>query len=746
MNAFSSNRATASSSPNASFNCGPARRFICMTTQTSPSAPAAGPALRFAPADLWRMFKERWLAGLLVGVVAAAAIVYFEPVSSPLYRTEVYLLFSAKKDRVLNIPEVVDTRLDSPVDLQTHVEQLRSKSFFEYLLVSFTPEETKRIQAPYLDTVKPGEAPPTLAAIIRPNVSVFIRKGTTILGIAVSNRDPENAALIANRYARKYIDFNLDRATTGTNSAIVFLRNQSEDLRRQVASSETALQAYRAQHNLAALGESQNVVLQKLSSLGTTLVRAQMEQIELQTVIDNVKRLQAAGRPLTELTAILAASGVAQAKANLESLQAKRVLLAEHYLRRHPKMIENEIEAGEAARQLDTAITHAVADFNTRLDVATRYEKQLNEEMRATEAKARELDKVSIDYRFLEQDVLTKRASYARINDRLNDASITSQLDDVNIRIFDQAWIAAAPPDNRFNLTLLIASGVCLGCLLVVPLALGFFDTRVKTTGQVETILGQKLLGVLHRIPKSTAPERAQAFLREKDGPLTESYRGLYGEIGIASTLNYPKSLLVTSSVPGEGKSLVAGNLGAVFSSHGPRTLLVDCDLRRPSLHDYFQVSGKEGWIQWLQLPAAERPPLPAAIINLAPHLDLLPAGTVPSNCTQMIEQLANAGVQKQLLAAYDLVIFDTPPATIFPDALLLARSCHEMVFVCQFSSVPLAKVRRAIAHLCSTGVQSLGVILNQMPPTNDAPGFYGYGTKPGKYYKAYGQRDRKPA
>lgn len=719
-----------------------------MTTHSSHAASAA-PApttLRFAPADLWRMFKERWLIGLLVGALAAAAIVYFSPSGAPLYQTQVFLLFSQKQDKVLNIQDVVDTRVNSPIELATHIEQLKSKSFFEYLLVSFTPDETKRIQAPYLESAKPGEAPPSLASIIRPNVSIFVRKGTNILGISVSNRDPENAALIANRYAQKYIDFNLDRATTGTNSAIVFLRNQSEDLRRQVANAENALQDYRTKHNLAALGETQNVILQKLSSVGTTVVKAQMDQIELKTIIDNIQRLQADGRPLTDLPAILGAPQVAQIKSNIDSLEARRVLLSENYLRKHPKMIENEVETADARRQLDAAVARAVADFNTRYDVATRYEKQLSEEMRATEAKARELDKVSIDYRFLEQEVQTKRAAYTRVTDRLNDASITSQLEDTNIRIFDQAWVAAAPPEDALTITLLIAGGSFLFCLIVVPIAIGLLDTRIKTTSQVETILGQKLLGVLHRIKKSTPPERAQAFLREKDGTLTEAYRGLYGEIGVASTLAYPKSLLVTSSVPGEGKSLVAGNLGAVFSSHGPRTLLVDCDLRRPSLHEYFQVSGKDGWIQWLQQPAAERPAVPA-VVNLAPRLDLLPAGRVPSNCTQMIEQLANAGVQKQLLDAYDLVIFDTPPATVFPDALMLARSCHEMIFVCQFSSVPLAKVKRAIAHLSSTGVRCLGVVLNQMPAdTGDAHGFYGYGNKPEKYYKAYRQQQRNPA
>jgi capsular exopolysaccharide synthesis family protein len=713
------------------------------TTPPMPVIPASkSEAFRFAPADLWRMFKERWIIGFVLGAIAAGLIVYFQPDDTAVYHTEASLLFADHKDHVLNIPEVVDTNIDSASALSTHLEQLRSTAFFEYLLVSFTPEETKRIVAPYINHARPDEAPPSLAAIIRPNVGIYIRKGgANIISIGVNNRDPENAALIANRFAQKYIAYNLDRASSGTNSAIVFLRNQAEDVRRQVEDAEKAMQDYRAKYNLASLGQNRDVVIQKVGSIGSTLVKIEMNEIELQGILDNVDRFQAAKRPLTDLPQILAVPQVAQAKAALETLHEQRLLLEERYLARHPKMKENELQTIEARRQLEEGITKAVAELRTNHDVALRYEKQLRSELAAAEAKARDLDKVTVDYGFLEQNVQAKRATYARLTERMNEASITGQMDNINIRVFDSAWVPSVPVGNPLGMTLIIAACAGVACLVVFPIAIGLFDTRIKTTGQVESVLGQKLLGVLSRIKQPNAAKRAQAFLHDKDGQLTESYRGLYSEIEIASTLAYPKSLLITSSVPNEGKSLIACNLASVFSSHGRRTLLVDCDLRRPALHNYFETEGKEGWIQWLQQPASERPALPSAIVNLAPRLDLLPAGAVPSNCTQMLEQLSHAGVQKQLLASYDLVIFDTPPATIFPDALLLARSCHEMIYVCLFSSVRLNTVKRALTHLASSGVHCLGVILNLMP-ANTEYGYYNYGAKSAKYYKTYAKRN----
>src|SRR5690606_2377254 len=150
-----------------------------------------------------------------------------------------------------NIQEVVETGVRSANELNIHAEQLRSQTFFDYMLTSFNKDETDRIQRAYHDPAHPERPLPSLAEIIRPNVSIIPRRNTTIIAIGVANRNPEVAAMIANRYARRYIDYNLDRANSGTNSAIIFLRNQAEEMRAQVEAVEASLQDYRAKYNIA---------------------------------------------------------------------------------------------------------------------------------------------------------------------------------------------------------------------------------------------------------------------------------------------------------------------------------------------------------------------------------------------------------------------------------------------------------------------------------------------------------------
>ena len=714
------------------------------TSESTVSGPSAASkprlgSIRRTPRDFIDMFVERWWIGALVGAAAAALIVVFRPHFEPIYRTEVSLLFEARKDRVLNIQEVVDTSLQTAGELNTHMEQLRSKTFGDYVLASFSPAETEMIQKPYADPQKPGSPPLPLANIIRPNVTIFARRGTPIIGIQVSNRSAEAAALIANRYARKYIDYNLDSANTRTNSAIVFLRNQADETRTQVEAAERALQTYRAKNNLAAIGETQNVVFQKMASLGTAVVRATLDQIDAKSLIDKIEEYQRTHRNLLEIPQILASGQVSNLNNMLLNLRSKHTVLGEHYLAEHPKIKQNELEIAETSRMLNESIDKAIADLRARYEVSGQYLQRLQAETIGSEAQARELDKISIDYKFLEQDANAKRATYARIMDRLTEANITSQMANTNIAIFDPAWIPDAPSDTGTLDVVVKAGSAGLGLFLLLPLCIGLLDTRIRTPGQVEESLEAPLLGVVKRMRKMGETERAQVFRLQKNRDLAEAYRGIFSEIEVRSALGFPKTLLVTSSMAGEGKSLLCSNLAAVFAAHRRRTLLVDCDLRRPTLHRYFGVKATAGWVDWLEAAPGERAAVPTGILPVAEFLDLLPAGRSSERPTELLDTLSRRETLQPLLQQYDLIMFDTPAAAVFPDALLLARCCHEMIYVCRYRTVRPAIIRKVLDRFEGAGISLLGIVLNQLPENKARNyGYHGYGTQSADYYKAY--------
>ncbi len=721
-----------------------------MSSVDSSPAPADRPApksgsssIHRAPRDFLDMFFERWWIGALVGLAAVAVIVIFRPHFEPIYRTQVSLLFESHKDHVLNIEEVVDTRLQTLNELNTHMEQMRSKTFADYVLASFTPHEIEQIQKPYADPLHPDAPLPPLASIVRPYVNVFARRGAPIIEISVENRASDSAALIANRYALKYIEYTLDRANTGTNSAIIFLRNQAEETRAAVEAAENAQQSYRVKHNLAAIGENQNVVVQKMQALGSALVKAQIDQIDAKSLIDKVDEYQHNHRNLLEIPQILSSGQVSSLSNNIRALQTQRLALDQRYGPEWPRVKENEFTMRETQRVLDENIAKAIADLRSRYEVSVQYTQRLQMEMAETEKLARELDKTAVDYKFLEQDTAAKRVSYARIIDRLNETNITSQMANTNIRIFDPAPIPDAPADTGAAKVAMKSTAAFLGCLFVIPLGIGFLDTRMRTPGHVEESLHEPILGTIKRMKKMGETERAQVYRLHNNRDLAEAYLGVFSEIEVRSPLDFPKTLLVSSSVPNEGKSLLCSNLAAVFAEHKRRTLLIDCDLRRPTLHRYFGIKPDAGWVQWLESRPQDRPAIPSGIVQIGEYLDLLPSGRAVANPTALLDQLSHRETLQPLLQNYDLLVFDTPPAAIFPDALLLARSCHELIYVCRYRTVRPQVVRKVLDRFRGAGVSILGVVLNQMPESKSQRyGYSGYGTMSAKYYKAYAKDD----
>ncbi len=713
------------------------------STKRNDDKAAAKPLAGFSPRALLNMFLERWWIGLIAGAVAAVAFVLAQPEQKPVYWTEVQLLFEPKEKKVLNITEVVDTTTSSALDLHTHMARLRSDQFFDYVQGSFSPKEIELIQNAYRNPELPNAGAPSVRSIIRPSLKISPESGTTILRIGMAHRDPEAAALVANKYARKYIDYMLDEAMSGTNSAILWLRNQSEEKRAELETANRAMQEFRERHNMAAIGENKGIIAQKVASLGTALVAAELEQTGLRTVLETIKNYQEAGRDLLDVPEIAASGKLSQLRSEIEDLRAQRILLNQRFLEEHPRMRENALAIDTMQNRINDAVAVAVEAIKTRYDVAGQREKRLRSEFAEAEKSLMELDRRLDQYKFLESDYNFKSSSLSQILGRLQETSILTQLENVNIRILDRANVPSVPVNATPKQTALQASAIGILLLFGIPLGLGFLDSRVKSPNDVEVGLEQILLGGIKTMKKLSETERPNVFRLGKDDSLSEAYRGVFSEIEIRSLVPFPKRLLVTSSVPSEGKSLTASNLAAVFAAHGRKTLLVDCDFRRPTLRRYFGATAGVGLLPWLRENAhrtdAAIEPHKLGIMNIGPAFDLLPAGDAIKNPTEVIDQISACDLFGKLSKQYDLIVIDTPPAAVFPDALLLSRFCAEMVYVCRFKTARKAVIRKTLAKFSESGIQVLGVVLNAVPSSSVMNyGYDGYGAYNAEYYKSY--------
>jgi len=278
---------------------------------------------------------------------------------------------------------------------------------------------------------------------------------------------------------------------------------------------------------------------------------------------------------------------------------------------------------------------------------------------------------------------------------------------------------------------------------------IGTFDTRLKAAWEIEELLGQTLLGEIPSLAKIDPKERMHAVDIGVDEIVSEAFRGLYGQMRLNSPVPHPKIMLVTSTVPAEGKSLIVSNLAYTFAAHGRRVLLVDCDFRRPTLNLHFSHPSKMGILRYLeddsrtvQDPLAE-PSL--GITRVRESLYFLPSGGSSRKPTEFFDHPRFRFLMETLRNNFDLVLIDTPPVGVFPDSLLLCPISDEVVFVARFKKVWRNRANAFLDKLRTSGAVLAGVVMNDIPAGLQSQGYdyYGYGSGSAKEYQKYYAADK---
>jgi capsular exopolysaccharide synthesis family protein len=254
-----------------------------------------------------------------------------------------------------------------------------------------------------------------------------------------------------------------------------------------------------------------------------------------------------------------------------------------------------------------------------------------------------------------------------------------------------------------------------------VAVGLSFIDDRVKSAWDVEHFIGANLLGIIPDLSALKDEEKYSLVLENRQVPGTESFLSVYSAAKIHSKLDFPKSILITSTIPGEGKTLVSCNLAGGFARHGRKTLLIDCDLRRPMLHRHFQMENDKGIITWFESGGSldddvpENPEL--GIVRVGENLDLLRSGGRSRIPTELLESKAFVQLLDRLQKVYDLIVIDSPPLGAVTDSLLIAEHADEVIYVCRFNRAYRKHIRQYVTALKNAKRELLGIVLNGLSP-----------------------------
>jgi capsular exopolysaccharide synthesis family protein len=701
----------------------------------------------------WQILvKRRWLVlGILAGVVALALLATL--MATPIYRATAVLQLEKDGTQVVQVEGIQPGEGGADATfLQTQYELLQSRSLAERVAneLDIAPATLERLREPgwfdrMLALLRPAKRPsadPAQAArdqagsdsaaagLVQAGLTVEPVRNSQLVKVHYDSPSPQFSARVANAVADGFIASGLERRFGASSYAKTYLEDQLKLAKARLEESERKLVGFAQQENLVSTGEDgQSLAAQNLTELNGQLAAAQSDRIRAAS-----RWRQASGGALSsDMIAGTNIGALQQQRANLQ-LQYQQKL--QTFKPDYPDMVQLQRQIEEVTRQIAGETGRARAAVKAEYDAAVAREGMLKAQIGSLRTEALDVDGRSIQYNILKREVDTNRQLYDSLLQRYKEVGVAGDVRPNNIAIIDRARV----PGGRFkpNLPLNLAIGLLLGALLGVLAAfvLEFLDNTLKTPEDVEQKLRLPLLGV---IPRLGAKESVVAEAGNPQSPFSEAYRSVRTALQFATDHGVPRTLLVTSTEPGEGKSTTALTLARAFAQIGKRVLLIEADMRNPSLHRALGLDGKAAGLSNL-LAGATSLAQATQDTDIA-GIRVICAGPLPPNPAEL---LAGSKLVSSLTVAveqYDQVIIDGPPVLGLADALILANAADGTLLAVHSGKTRIGAAQAAIKRLVHARARLVGALLTKYDARKAGYG-YGYGYNYHAYY-AYGSRPK---
>jgi succinoglycan biosynthesis transport protein ExoP len=686
------------------------------------------------------VYKRRWIAipALLV-VFLTGAVNSFR--TTPLYEARTQLLIEKDTPKVANLNTMFQEQDGWYNDdfYQTQYKILQSRTLARRTVTSMNLTNHPLLQqalAPKtspitltglvygaVDLAKravmgpPPKAPaPTQRAETRDAVTPYVNlvlgslnvvpvRNSRIVELRVTSSEPQLAADMANGVAKAYIQQNLEARFSASKDATDWFGQQLAEQRKKVEETEVALQQYKETHDAIAVEDRQNIVVQRLADLNGAVTKAKTTRIEKEALYNQLKAVQGTAAVDT-FSAVLGNEYIQKMKSDIGDLQRQEAQLAEKYGDRHPEMmrIKNAVQVAQA--KYDNEVNKVVESVHAEYMAALAQERSLTGALETQKSEALGLNRKGIEYTVLQREAESNRQLYESLLQRTKETGISGELKSSNIRVVDAAEVPTSPVLPRRSNDLMMAA--LAGSVLALGLVFLFeyLDNRIKSPQELRA-LNLAFLGMVPKIDNS-GPTLLNDAVPAAFG---EAIRAVRTNVLFSSADEGVRSVVVTSAGPGEGKSLFSSNLSVSLAQAGQRVLHIDADMRRPRVHDIFEVPQEPGLSNLL---VGDCKPSEAVRKTSVPNLCVLPAGMIPPNPAELlgskrcVEYLATLGEH------FDWVVIDSPPVLAVADASVLANSASGVIFVIGADQTTRNTAKAAVEQLNAVQAHVIGAVLNR--------------------------------
>ncbi len=688
------------------------------------------------------IFRSRWPLGLLAAIVVAGGVgfvLFRRPIEETAQTT---LLAQSTLDQILNptTEGLSGDRDRQEAALRNHLSMMTSRRFQEVLKANFTPSEAAVIQQPYVNRRHPP-SDELLAALLAKNIKIDRERESEIFVITAKHPSPLIALMMTARFSSTYIRFAQGELHSATKEAVDLLRVQAGELSDAIVALQNQRLEYRGKYNLVSVETNEDMLDERMKRLNLGLSEVRVRQMEIEAQVAHARE-DIARTPLPFSNPVLANYGHNQAlRLELDALKVQRDVAAGRYGPNHAKMLEIERSIKAAEEGLKRNFALAFEDLRTQSELSAESVKKFESEIAGTFSKSLELSGLAGRLTGLDQTIDSKRKTLDVLLRRLDKISVDNELPVDVLRIIDPAYIVVPHIPLKF---LYGAIAAFLGAMafFVTTIGANFLDQTVHGGMDLESRFGVRVLGAIPKLGRTRKAERAHVVRDNVMLPYVEAFLTIASQIDLVSGKPFPKRIIVTSALSGEGKSTTASNLAATFTRLGWRTVLVDGDFRKPAQQGLHQIKGEKGLLPWAAQGFQPSPDLftpggPLGLTILPDGTTLIPAGGVDAQPSKHLIAPAMSEFFDQLGRKFDAVIIDTPPAGVFQDALILARSCEETIFVIREGKAATALIARIVVDFARTNAPVLGLCLNHFRILGaDAPINYARPSAAAAYYK----------
>ena len=673
------------------------------------------------PADarmFFRLVLERmWLILAISAACAGAGFVYLSK-APRIYEATTTIEIDSEQQKRIKPDGARDAEKTSGELLKTIEQKLVSPALIAALL-----SHAELANDPdFLAEVPRPASGAALGGALEERLSARLRSGTQLIDITVQDRIPAMAQKLARLTVEAFISVSTANTAQVSQSANAFLKGEAGRLKAALAKSESALQEYREQHQAVSLEEKQNIVGERLKELNAKVTTAKAQRLKLAADLAQVDQL--ASEPperLLALTSIAESGEVQDLKKTLGEKEAELAGLGQRYKEEHPRYLQAASGVAELKAALVKAIQKAAIQIHTAHEAAGAMEQSLERALKGQEAIALELSGIAVPYQELVREVESDRALHDSVIARMKQTDVSQGVAKYAVSVVAPASLPAWPvkPNRRAIQLLSIAAGLALG--LTLAFGLHLLDDTFKTVDQAESALGLRSLSAIPTRSKKPLAEVRRFLVEKPQSAITEAFRTLRTALLFTGRIGGHRSILFTSAIPGEGKSFCASNYAVALALQGHSTLLIDADLRLPSIGQAFL--GKEDVPGLGDLLICNADLSDVTHATDIPNLSVLPAGSRVSLPAELLGSADIPALLASALARFDRVVIDTAPVQAVSETLLITPHAEAVCLVVLAGKTPAAAVKRALEKVRGSGANVVGFVLNGLPPRNG--GFY---------------------